>query len=123
VKCHIVAEFDPGGSKRAKAPNLADVYRRLRPEYVRNWIAKPTKYLPYTAMPVNIPYKPGEPNLGGVKQELFHGSSIEQVDGLVDLLMNFDQFARQNTNILKMVPPAKTEEKPAADNSPPAEQN
>src|SRR4029077_20910890 len=57
VKCHIVADFTPAGSNRAKAPNLADVYRRVRPEYARNWIANPKMILPYTAMPVNIPYQ------------------------------------------------------------------
>jgi hypothetical protein len=56
VKCHLVADYAPPGSNRAKAPNLADVYRRLRPEYTRDWIANPKTILPYTSMPVNIPY-------------------------------------------------------------------
>src|SRR4029079_3017916 len=57
VKCHLVADYSPAGSVRAKAPQLADVYRRLRPDYVRDWIANPKMILPYTAMPVNIPYQ------------------------------------------------------------------
>jgi hypothetical protein len=105
VKCHKVADFEPGGSNRAKAPNLADVYRRMRPEYVRDWIANPKMILPYTSMPVNLPYDPASPTLGGVAQDLYHGTSIEQVDALVDLLMNFDQYTRQSRNIAAMVKP------------------
>jgi cytochrome c2 len=109
VKCHQVADFIPQGGPRARAPNLADVYRRLRPEYVRHWIANPKMILPYTSMPVNIPYDPAAPFNGGVKQELYHGTSTEQVDALVDLLMNFDRYAKQNTTIAdKVQKPAET---------------
>jgi len=104
VKCHQVADFMPQGSPRALAPNLADVYRRLRPEYTRNWIANPKMILPYTAMPVNIPYDAGAPHHGGISQELFQGTAEDQLDGLVDLLANFDQYARENTAISKLVP-------------------
>jgi hypothetical protein len=106
VKCHKVGDFEPQGSPRAKAPNLADVYRRLRPGYVRRWIANPKMVLPYTSMPVNVPYDPKAPFEGGVKQDLYHGTSTEQVDALVDLLMNFDRYAKQNTQIADMVKPA-----------------
>jgi hypothetical protein len=91
---------------RAKAPNLADVYRRFRPDYLRRWIAQPAMILPYTPMPVNVKYEPGKPFLGGVSQDLYHGTSIEQVDGLVDLLMNYDQFARSSRKIAGLVKPA-----------------
>jgi hypothetical protein len=106
VKCHAVGDFEPPGSPRAKAPNLADVYRRLRPDYLRDWIANPKMILPYTPMPVNIPYKAGEPNLGGVSQQLYHGTSVEQVDALVDLLMNYDNYTRRQTRIADLVKPA-----------------
>jgi len=114
AKCHIVDDYAPKGSDRAKAPNLAQVYRRLRPDYVKRWIAYPKGILPYTAMPVNIPYDPDSPTLGGVKQdpekrELYHGNSIEQLDGLVDLLMNFDEFAKTRS----LVAPLVTGETPA----------
>ena len=96
VKCHMVADYRAAGSNRAKAPNLADVYRRLRPDYTRGWIANPKMILPYTSMPVNIEVRSGGAAfLGGVSQDLYHGTSIEQVDALVDLLMNFDPFSRR----------------------------
>jgi len=102
VKCHLVGDFTPAGSVRAQAPQLADVYRRLRPEYVRDWIANPKMILPYTAMPVNIPYQ--EPP--AVLAELYHGTNVEQIQGLTDLLMNYDQYARQSTKIADRVQPA-----------------
>jgi hypothetical protein len=122
VKCHIVADFSPSGSNRAKAPNLASVYQRLRPEYVRNWIANPKMILPYTSMPVNIAYDPDDPEFGKflgtkVSQDLFHGNSIQQVDALVDLLMNYDQFAAGSKQIAGMVKPATV----PAEGAPPAE--
>jgi hypothetical protein len=103
VKCHLVGDFMPAGSDRAKAPNLALVHRRMRPEYMRKWIANPKTYLPYTSMPVNIPYDPDLPNQGGVAQDLYHGTSAEQVDGLVDLLMNFDEYAKQRSSVVTLV--------------------
>jgi mono/diheme cytochrome c family protein len=107
VKCHSVGDFTPTGSPRALAPNLARVYERLRPEYVRDWIANPKTILPYTAMPVNIEYDPAKPNQGGVDQKLFHGTSTEQLDGLVDLLMNFDEYAKRRAPVTPLVPPAQ----------------
>lgn len=103
VKCHGVADYQAKGDLTTLGPNLADVSRRLRPTFIRDWIANPKRILPYTGMPVNIPYKPGEPHLGGVSQELYSGNSIEQVRGLVDLLMNFDAYARQRTSVSSLV--------------------
>ena len=40
--CHIVGDFQPVTSDRAKGPDLANVYRRLRADYVRRWVAQPT---------------------------------------------------------------------------------
>jgi len=65
----------------------------LRPDYVHGWIANPKRFLPYTGMPVNIPFdKP-------VSQDLYAGSSEEQVDALTDLLMHFDTFAKKNLSL------------------------
>ncbi|MCH2114992.1 MAG: PDZ domain-containing protein [Pirellulales bacterium] len=100
VKCHAVEDFEPNGDPTTFGPNLADVHRRLRPEYLRKWVANPKRILPYTGMPVNIPYKPGA---SGIAEELFRGTSIEQLDGLVDLLMNFDTYARRQTPITPLV--------------------
>jgi cytochrome c551/c552 len=110
VKCHAVGDFQPIGAIRTFGPSLSEVYRRLRPDYVRRWIGNPVRILPYTGMPVNIPYDPHAPNLGGVSQSLFPGTSIQQLDGLVDLLMNFDEYAERQTSVRSLVkePPAAT---------------
>lgn len=115
VKCHSVADFQPQGDVTTFGPNLANVYRRLRPTYVRNWVANPKRILPYTGMPVNIIYKPDDPQtLGGVAQSLFPGTSLEQLRGLVDLLMNFDVYARRQTSITPLVKAAPAEGSQAA---------
>ena len=103
IKCHSVGDFEPKGSDRAKAPNLSLVYKRLRSQFVRDWLANPKAILPYSSMPVNIPYKASEPHMGGVSQELFAGNSIQQLDGVVDLLMNFDRYATDHRKIKELV--------------------
>lgn len=119
VKCHIVGDYAPTGADRAKAPNLARIYERLRPGYLRDWIANPKRILPYTSMPVNIPFDPADTkNFGGISQDLYHGTSLEQVDALVDLLMNYDNFAKDKTLVAPLVqqaaPPPAPEAGPAA---------
>jgi cytochrome c2 len=103
VKCHSVGDFQPGGDIRTLGPDLSDVYRRLRPDFVRRWVANPVRVLPYTGMPVNIPYNPAPPLFGGVSQDLFPGPSVAQLDGLVDLLMNFDEYALRHTSVKGLV--------------------
>jgi hypothetical protein len=107
MTCHIIGDYVPSGSDRAKAPNLAEVYKRLRYDYVFPWIANPPRILPYTAMPINIPYDPDLEHMGGIPQEFYHGSSTEQVRVLTDLLMNYDKYAKDKTQIGPLVRAAK----------------
>jgi hypothetical protein len=105
VQCHQVGDFVPAGPARAQGPNLARVYQRLRPDYTRKWLANPKMFLPYTPMPVNIfKYDPEAEHLGGLEQKYYHGTSIEQLDAVVDLLMNFDEYAKRQTRIADLVP-------------------
>jgi hypothetical protein len=100
VKCHLVGDFEPAGSDRAKGPQLGLVYERMRPEYLKAWIANPKRILPYTAMPVNIPHdKP-------VSQGLFKGTSEQQLNALVDFLLNYDRYMESKTSIKPLVKPA-----------------
>ena len=115
VKCHLVGDYVPPGSIKALAPQLERVHERLRPDYVHNWIANPKRFLPYTGMPVNIPV--GQP----VSQDLYQGTSEQQVDALTDLLMHFDQFAKRKLSLeafLRQQPPARPGQPAAA--APPA---
>jgi cytochrome c2 len=121
VKCHNIGDYEVRGAVKTLGPNLDQVYRRMRPDYMRRWIANPQRILPYTGMPVNIPYDPNLPNHGGVSQALFPGTSIMQLDGVVDLLMNFDEYAKRRTSVKGLVrePTAPADGAPAASDQPP----
>jgi cytochrome c2 len=102
IKCHLLGDFTPevtAGSERSLAPQLADLYKRLRPDFTQQWIANPKRILPYTGMPTNIPY--GTP----VSQALFKGDSEDQLNGVVDLLLNFDRFMESRTSIKPLIKP------------------
>jgi hypothetical protein len=116
VKCHLLGEYSPGGNPKALGPQLADVHRRLRPDYVHPWIANPKRFLPYTGMPVNIP--PDKP----VDQKLFPGDSEEQLSGVTDFLMNFDRYTKQQFKP-DIKPPPPADEAAAAETSANAEEN
>jgi mono/diheme cytochrome c family protein len=112
VKCHFLGDFDPKGSERAKGPQLAKVYNRLRPEFMQHWLANPQLLLPYTSMPTNIPFDKG------VSQSLYKGTPEEQLSAVVDLLLNYDAYAESKTTIstqIKPAAPAAAVEKPSAD--------
>ena len=113
VKCHSLGDYEVKGAVKTLGPNLDEVYRRLRPDYVRRWVANPQRILPYTGMPVNIPFDPTPPNFGGVNQALFPGPSIAQLDGVVDLLMNFDEYTRRQTSVKGLVKEARRRQPPA----------
>jgi cytochrome c2 len=125
VKCHLVGSYAPPGNPKALAPQLERVHERLRPDYVHDWIANPKRFLPYTGMPVNIPY--GAP----VSQDLYRGTSEQQVDALTDLLMHYDAFAKRNLRLdaylpqaapgLPAAPPPPAPQPPAQTGAAPAE--
>jgi cytochrome c2 len=95
AKCHLIGDFTPGGENRTiLAPNLDQVGRRIRPDYVRRWLANPKSVLPYTAMPVNFPPS-GDP----MGQDLYPGSSLEQLDAVTDLLLDYDDYLKRRTSI------------------------
>jgi cytochrome c551/c552 len=115
VKCHAVGEFQPQGDPYTFGPNLADVYRRLRPKFTRDWIANPLRILPYTGMPKNIPYHSSlAGDQDGVNENLYPGNSIQQLTALVDLLMNFDVYAKGKTSVTPLVQKAAAAAQPAA---------
>jgi hypothetical protein len=121
VKCHSIGDYQVRGAVKTLGPDLDEVYRRMRPEFVHHWVANPQRTLPYTGMPVNIPFDPNSPTYGGVSQELFRGSSFDQLSGLVDLLMNFDEYTRRQTSVKGLVrePTAPAGGQPSAAQSPP----
>jgi cytochrome c551/c552 len=120
VKCHLVGSYSPPGNPKALAPQLERVHERLRPGYVHDWIANPKRFLPYTGMPVNIPFD------APVSQDLYRGTSEQQVDALTDLLMHFDAFAKRNFRLdaylgPQAAPPRPAGQAPAQTGTPPAD--
>lgn len=115
VKCHLLGDYQPKGLAADMAPNLDRIYQRLRPDYLRDWIANPKRKLPYTGMPVNFPPH-NDPN-ATLRQKYFPGESEDALKGVVDMLLNFDTFMKRKTSIKSMVsepPPAGNEKAEAA---------
>lgn len=99
AKCHLVGDFGPGGENwTVLAPNLEEAGQRLRPDYLRRWLAGPRSALPYTPMPVNFP-PTGEP-LG---QDLLEGRSAEQLDALTEFLLNYQGFMSRRTSVRQLM--------------------
>ncbi len=93
VKCHKVGDYTPAGSVTALAPQLDEVYRRMRPDFLLRWLGNPKTLLPYTGMPANFPY--GKETA----QDIFRGTSEQQLEAIVDLLLNYDTFTKDKTTI------------------------
>jgi hypothetical protein len=99
AKCHLIGDYSPGGEIRTiLAPNLQQVQHRLRPEYLRRWLANPKTILPYTGMPVNFPAS-GEP----VDPTRFPGNSLDQLEAARELLLNYDQYLTSRISIREMI--------------------
>jgi cbb3-type cytochrome oxidase cytochrome c subunit len=115
IQCHAVADY----YESPRGPNLVEVYKRLRGDWVRRWIANPKRILPYTAMPENFKYNPENPQEAGFvatheeggetkKEHLVHGTATEQLDAMVDLLMNFDLDAQHRSPYAPLAQQAET---------------
>jgi hypothetical protein len=100
VKCHKLGDFTPNPPASAWAPNLDRVYQRLRPEWLHRWVASPARILPYTAMPQN--FKPGALEA----QQLYKGTSEEQINAVVDLLLNYDVYMKDQKSYKDSIKPA-----------------
>jgi hypothetical protein len=73
-------------------------------------------------MPQNFPPPPAPPNPAATA--LYKGTSDDQINAVVDLLMNFDRFAQDQLSIKSLVKPtgpAPAAAGAAAANSKPAE--
>jgi mono/diheme cytochrome c family protein len=99
-QCHLFGDFAPSGHPVAAAPRLDRIHRRMRPEYLKPWLANPPSQLPYTNMPTNLPHDTL------VFQDDFPGTSEEQLAAVVELLMNYDQYTKNQVPISQRVPKA-----------------
>lgn len=86
-KCHQIGGKGGLGTIGVVGPDLEGVARRIRPEYLREWLANPRSKIPYTPMPEFFP------SSGGViPQDLMRGTTAEQLDAMADLLLNWDWY-------------------------------
>ena len=97
--CHQIQGVGAG-----KAPPLDLAAERLRPEWTRKWVANPQAMFAYNpAMPVNVEKKPAGQE---AFQDLFVGSSLEQVDAIRDALMDLSRISTLPANRYYHMPPA-----------------
>lgn len=112
MKCHSLAgrKFkvsDP--AKDIQGPNLNLVQNRLRSDWVKLWLYKPTWITPYTSMPVNYPK-----NNTSQFPDLFGGDPESHVTATRDALLNYTQLM-EDFGQTTYVPPGS--EQPSEDNS------
>jgi hypothetical protein len=87
LSCHAIGQFMPtGGQQVVNGPDLRQVGARFRPAFLAEWLAKPRRLVPYTAMPQNIaPHGPAQiPVPKG-----FEDQPLEQVTAIRDTLLNY----------------------------------
>ncbi len=136
VKCHIIGDYSPGGDPQALGPQLSEVHQRLRPDFVKSWIANPHSHLPYTAMlrvieatkpsaaasfdpdVAKLEKKPGESDEEfGKRSDAAKLREAElQLQAVTDYFTNYDRILKQEYQFSKQVPPPM----PAAENPPTA---
>ncbi len=112
VKCHNVGgrKFKVSNPKEdIQGPSLNRVHERLRADWVKVWLYKPTWITPYTSMPVNFPH-----NNRTQFPDLFNGDPDAQVVGTRDALLNYGRLM-ENVGPIVYAPPAAESGEAAAD--------
>ncbi len=89
VNCHFVRGQAPPGDPVKYAPDLAEVQHRLRPRWMRDWQAEPSKIYPGTTMTL-FDFKP-----------FFGGSQEEGIQAVVEYMLNFDRVSPRVPNPTK----------------------
>jgi nitrate reductase cytochrome c-type subunit len=85
LQCHSVGDV---AAALPQGPNLDLTAQRLRPEWVRQWIANPDRLFGYKpAMPQNFPNDSLE------YQNVFLGRPLDQVTAVRDVLMDLPRVA------------------------------
>jgi mono/diheme cytochrome c family protein len=90
LSCHQVGIYPAAKPRGEQGPPLALAAERLRPEWMKRWIANPQRYLVYpSAMPQNFPAdKNGED-----WYPYFYGDSLQQATAARDVLFNLPRVA------------------------------
>ncbi|RLS51702.1 MAG: PDZ domain-containing protein [Planctomycetota bacterium] len=109
-KCHQVGgrEYvlvDP--TKDIRGPNLDQVEKRLRPDWVQLWVTNPKWVTPYTSM-LQI-YAADKP----VYSQFFGGQGAPQIQATVDALMNYYKMLERHGKAVDLPPPPAAAAPPA----------
>jgi cbb3-type cytochrome oxidase cytochrome c subunit len=93
LSCHAIGPFKPtGGAQVVNGPDLRQVAPRFRPGYLEEWLSKPSRLVPYTAMPQNIaPH--GTPQIPVPKT--FENQQLDMVKAIRDTLLNYTDAVEQ----------------------------
>jgi hypothetical protein len=93
ISCHGIGPFKPtGGEQVVNGPDLRQVAPRFRPGFLEEWLAKPSRLVPYTAMPQNIA-PVGAPQIPVPKT--FEDKPHDMVKAIRDTLMNYVDVVEQ----------------------------
>ncbi len=118
AKCHSVGgkKFKASDPKKdIQGPNLNLAQNRLRADWVKLWLYKPTWITPYTSMPVNFPKNQSQ------FPDLFGGEAGHQVEATAASLMNYSDLMEDigpityepvKTDGVPEVPPVTPQENP-----------
>jgi cytochrome c2 len=101
ISCHFVGTFPVERGKvdlEKMGPNLGNVYKRLRPEWTRAWIMKPSDWLPYTKMPAFWPDPFGTP-LTWTQPPGF--AQPKTAEGQIELIRDYLYLLRENSVLPK----------------------
>jgi cbb3-type cytochrome oxidase cytochrome c subunit len=93
TKCHQVGNFRAGEQDK-QGPPLDLAHARLRPEWITEWVNKPTRFVPYTSMTQY--FNKDKPNY----QQLQSGRALDQIHALRDVLMIYPRVAAMPVNRL-----------------------
>lgn len=110
ASCHALGgreykSLDP--KKDIRGPNLDHVQNRLRPDWAKLWLLKPSFITPHTSMPVNFPpnQKQFEPIMGG--------NAFDQTIGVRDALFNYSRLMEREGKLPEVQAAAPADANPA----------
>jgi cytochrome c2 len=109
AQCHQIGNLIPeGDASKTQGPPLALAVQRLRPEWIKYWVAYPVRILHYTPMtqyfPSNVPKR---------NEHLFAGGPLDRVEAVRDILMIFPQAQEMPLNQQLLLPAVVASPQPA----------
>ncbi len=85
AQCHIVGDSLPSGSPDSWAPNFAMASKRLKPEWIIQWLTNPADLLPGTKMPTYFDPKTFD---DAGPPDVLNGDEHRQIKALRDYLLS-----------------------------------